>query len=118
MIIKINEMAYNRKDVIDKCSSYGRQFIEHFKKVCEEGRTADSFKHHCHEMQTWYDTVSNYRFKETKKKISASLLIDWFFENGSYVEDIIPEDFQDIYEQLILDLLTGKSVYDSLSNLL
>lgn len=33
----LNEMAYSRQDLIEKCSNLGLKFIEHFKKVYQGG---------------------------------------------------------------------------------
>lgn len=112
MVIKLDEMAFNRMDAIDKCISLGKLFINHFLKVVEEGRESNDFSHHCHEMQNWYDEVKGIKLKSNNKFISKTHLIDWFFTVGQSPEDFMSDDLVGMYEDLYLELLRGKRVKD------
>lgn len=118
----LNEMAYDRSYVIDKCYSLGTQFIEHFKKTYKLGINDKDFKHHCQEMQTWYDTIKNIVLKYNNKKISNDQLVNWFFTAGSSVEVLFGNDEAgDIYDELIAELISNKrnnKVVNVLSELL
>ena len=117
---RVDEMAVEQSKAISLCMSLGRQFIEHFHKVYVEGVNSPNFKHHCHEMQTWYDTVRNIKLKSNNKPISRIHLMDWFFTVGASVEDFLSGEEADKYEQLVLGLLTTPSskVEDILMKLL
>lgn len=118
----INEMAYDRSYIIDKCYSLGIQFIKHFKKVYSLGINDKDFKHHCQEMQTWYDIVKNMVLKSNNKRINNEQLVDWFFTAGSSIEVLFGNDEAgDIYSELIAELISNKrnnKVVDVLSELL
>ena len=115
------EMTYDRPDAIDRCSSLGKRFVEHFTKVCKEGINSPDFKHHCQEMQSWWDDVKGIKLKDSKKPISISALNDWFFTLGRDPEDFIPEEYIDFYTKLYLSLLSDREnakVVDLLSGIL
>ena len=118
----LNEMAYDRSYVIDKCYSLGMQFIKHFKKVYSLGINDKDFKHHCQEMQSWYDTVKNMVLRYNNKRISNDQLINWFFTAGSSTEVLFGNDEAgDIYGELIGELISNKrnnKVVDILTQLL
>lgn len=117
----LNEMAITRSEAIDKCYSFGKQFIEHFHKIMSEGKSADEFKHHCKEMQNFYDYVKQITLKQNNKKLPIDYLINWFFTIGSNVDEVIKEPYVDIYEQLMIRLLQDRmnsKVFDILNELL
>lgn len=118
----INEMAYDRSYVIDTCYSLGMQFIKHFEKVYSLGINDKDFKHHCQEMQTWYDTVKNMVLKSNNKRIDNDQLVNWFFTAGSSIEVLFGNDEAgNIYDELIAELISNKrnnKVVDVLSELL
>lgn len=118
MVIK--ETAYTQSKAIDRCASLGRQFIDHFHKVVEEGDQSPDFKHHCQEMQTWWEDVRDIVLKHNKKRISKVDLIDWFFTKGSSIEIQIKESYQELYEELCVSLISDYSstVEEILSRLL
>lgn len=120
MVVQVNEMAYKRTDAIDRCYDLGKKFTEHFRLIVKLGKEDIDFKHHCQELQAWYDKVKNIKLKETKKFLRISDLWDWFFTVGQSIEDVIPEEqYQDIYEKFYLELSKGEStVYEILSELL
>lgn len=106
---RVDEMAYERSDAIDRCASLGKRFIEHFIKAYLEGNSSDDFKHHCQEMQSWFDEVSSIVLKSNKKVISNNQLIDWFFTRGSSVDLLFDdEDMIDIYNEFMIELLSSK----------
>lgn len=118
----LNEMAYSRQDLIEKCSNLGLKFIEHFKKVYQGGLSDRDFKHHCQEMQSWYDNIKSSVIKTSKHPISNEQLVDWFFTAGSSIEVLFGNDEAgDIYDELIGELICNKrnnKVVDVLTQLL
>lgn len=101
-------MALKRKDAIGQCISLGKQFVEHFHKCMLEGKFSNDFLHHCSEMQAFWDNVKFIVLKQDSKLINSDDLINWFFTYGSDVEHVIEEEYQDIYEQLYLQLLRDR----------
>ena len=105
----LNEMATTRSDAIETCISLSKKFIEHYKKAYSEGATSPTFHHHCSEMQAWWNTVNEIKFKHNNKKLSNVNLIDWFFTGGSTPEDFLNDDTEiDIYNDLIVDILSNR----------
>ena len=107
----LKEMAIERADAIEICLSLGKQFIEHFHKLFTEGKSAPNFNHHCTEMQAWYDKCRVLTLKNTKRIISSSNLIDWFFEAGGSIDEnngFASYEESDAYEELMLALLANK----------
>ena len=103
------EMSLSRNDAIDRCVSLGDQFAKHFNKVMQEGTDSSDFKHHCHEMQVWYDAAKKITLKPKGKYLTLEYWIDWFFTAGRTVDDLIYPDYTDEYEQLIRSLVLGTS---------
>lgn len=101
----LNEMAYSRSYVVDKCAELGKEFVEHFHKVMHEGIDSDSFKHHCSEMQTWWNTVRSMSYKHNKKRVPKSDLFDMFLTVGDSIEFLIEESYQEAYEEFCIYLL-------------
>lgn len=115
----LSEQAVERADVILLCMRLGEKFAEHFIKVVTEGKASDDFHHHCSEMQAWFDEVKRKKIKTTKKVITKTNLIDWFFTCGEDIEDFIPEEYIDRYKKLYTGLLsTDKSVEEILRGLI
>lgn len=110
------EMVMSRGEAIDVCMSLGEQFIEHFNKVCKEGKLSKDFHHHCQEMQTWYNKVKGIKLRNTKRYIQPTNLYDWFFSCGADIEDFVEEKNIDTYEYLVNELITtDKSVSEILT---
>lgn len=86
------EMSVDRSTAFDKCIGAGKPFIEHFIKVCNEGKDSENFSHHCQEMQAFWNQVKNLTLKPRSKLISPLNLADWFFCLGSEPENIIRDD--------------------------
>ena len=97
-------MAMVKADAIDLCMNLGKKFVEHFNKVMAEGVDSPSFSHYCDEMQAWYDKVSTIVLKHNNKKIRKDQLWDWFFTVGTDIEELIPTEWLDVYENLYLQL--------------
>lgn len=115
----LTEMAYKRTDAIDRCFDLGKKFTQHFNIIVKLGKNDIDFKHHCQELQSWYDNVKSIKLKETKKDIKRSELWDWFFTVGQNVEDVILEPYQELYEDFCFELLrTGRTIYQILLELL
>ena len=55
-------------------------------------------------MQAWYDKVSFIVLKHNNKKIRKDQLWDWFFTVGTDIEELIPTEWLDVYENLYLQL--------------
>lgn len=116
----LTEMAYKRADAIDRCFNLGKKFTEHFNIIAKLGKDDIDFKHHCQELQNWYDNARSIKLKENKQLIKRSELWDWFFTVGQNVEDVILEPYQELYEDFCFRLLsnTDKTIYKVLSELL
>ena len=82
--MKLNEMAYDRGWIVDKCAELGVMFVEHFDKVWHDVNT-EKQKHHLAEMQSWYDKVKRLKFKHNNKLINTKQLFDWFFMPNAVV---------------------------------
>lgn len=108
-MVKISEFAMSRSDAITVCIGNGKQFMQHFVKVMSDGVNGDNFKHHCHEMQNWFDIINNIKLKGNKKGLSLDQWMDWFFTAGGNIEDIIDYKYITYYEQLILTLMKDKN---------
>lgn len=106
---KISEFAVSRADAITTCMSNGRQFMQHFVKVIHDGTNGDRFKHYCHEMQTWFDVAKGIKLKGSKKPLSFEQWMDWFFTAGGNIEDEIDEQYINLYEKLIFQLMSDKN---------
>lgn len=106
IINRLNEMAISKSEAMDKCLSLGKQFIEHYHKVYLEGPDSRDFQHHCHEMQTWYNSVRSIKLKNTNRGLTPVNLIDWFFTVGAIPEDFLDTDDEiDSYNKFIIELL-------------
>lgn len=106
---KIAEFAVSRADAITTCMNNGRQFMQHFVKVLHDGIDGNNFKHHCHEMQNWFDVAKGIKLKGSKKPLSLEQWMDWFFTAGGNIEDEIDEQYTDLYEKLIFQLMSNKN---------
>lgn len=113
-------MSYTQSKAIDRCASLGRQFIDHFHKVVKSGKDDKDFKHHCQEMQFWWEDVRDIVLKHNKKRISRVDLVDWFFTKGSSIEIQIKEPYQELYEELCVSLISdyNNTVEEILDHLL
>ena len=111
IITQLNEMAFDRKDAIERCNSLGTNFINHFIEVFAKGKNDKDFQHHCQEMQAWYDNVSSIVLKHTKKLITTKNLIDWFFTKGSLPKYIFSNHREvTAYNKLIALLTNNRSM--------
>lgn len=108
-------MAIDRNTAIDKCISYGKQFVIHFDKIYNEPHST-YVKHWCKEMQTWYDTVSDFVLKHNKRHLVGAEKYDWFYSFGSSYEEFFDYDKDKIeaYVQFIDELEKTKDVYKSI----
>ncbi len=89
--IGLNEMAYDRGWIIDKCEELGMMFVKHFDKIWHDVDT-ESQKHHLEEMQAWYDKVERLKFKHNNKLINTKQLFDWFFMPNAVVATDLFDD--------------------------
>lgn len=65
------------------------------------------FKHHCQELQAWYNKINKIILKQSNKQLSKIQKIDWFFTHGSSLEEIFNNDseIETKYEEFIMKLL-------------
>ena len=116
---RIDEMAYERNDAIDRCASLGKKFIEHFHKVYLGGLNDVDFSHHCAEMQNWYEDVRSIRLKSNKKLLTIMNLSDWFFSAGAGVEDFLYDPREvEAYDYFVDTLVTNDNVEESFNLIL
>lgn len=113
--IALNEMAYKRTDAIKLCLDLGFEFIDHFHKAIQDGKTGIDFEHHCKEMDTWWRKIKDIKLKHNNKRLSDEQLIDWFFTAGSDVDTKIEEPYRIIYKQLYAKLLKDRASSDVLT---
>lgn len=107
----MNEMAMPRADAIELCISLGEKFTNHFKEIYEKGKNDIDFKHHCQELQSWYDKVNEIVLKQNNKKLSKTQKIDWFFTRGSSLENIFNNTtIEDVYEEFIFKLMSSNDL--------
>lgn len=106
-----DEQAQRRADAIITCMDLGDLFIQHFHKLYKEGKSSNSFYHHCMEMQAWLDKCRKIKLQSTKKYLTSKNLIDWFFTAGGLVD--VDNGFTDSneiesYNNLIIKLATDR----------
>lgn len=115
-IRKIDDMAIQRRDAIDRCISLGEKFIEHFHKIYKNPNDIN-VNHWMGEMQGWLDTVKRIRLKESKDFILDGDLYDWFYTAGSSPDVIVPEMYYDelkIYDKFAMKCLNNNDVRNSI----
>lgn len=117
---RLDEMAMSQDKAIDQCRSLGKQFIEHYHKVYIGGINDIDFDHHCHEMQTWYNDINSIILKSTKRRLTNTDKMDWFFTVGAVPEDFLDDlDEVEEYNKFIIRILyTGEEIVDILSDML
>ena len=103
----LNEMSYDRKKAIDKCSDLGWQFVDHFNKIWVDTDN-NTKRHYASEMQGWYNEVSRIVLAHNKRKINEKQLYDWFFTVGSIPEVLFEGDEEEAeyyveFSELVLD---------------
>lgn len=111
----INSSAVDKAAAIERCRHLGRRFIEHFIKLVEETPNDLNFKHHCKEMQTWYNDAESIILKYNNKKISNTQLSDWFFTCGETTENLMSNKYTDIYEDFIATIIYKRTKQDDVS---
>lgn len=116
----MTEMAMPRADAMELCISLGEKFTNHFKEIYKNGKNDIDFKHHCQELQSWYDKINEIVLKQNNKKLSKTQKIDWFFTRGSSLENIFNNDtIEDKYEEFIFELMSSNDlIVDILHKLL
>ena len=117
---RLNEMAMSQDKAIDRCISLGRKFIEHFHKVYEGGLGDRDFEHHCYEMQTWYNDINSIVLKSTKRHLTSTNKMDWFFTAGSDPDEFLNDlDEIESYNKLIIRLLdTNEDIIEVMEEIL
>ena len=110
MIRILNEMAMAQSDAIEICMSLGKKFIEHYAKVREDQKSGsdDNLRHHIVEMQTWWDKVRKIYLKKNNKIITHINLSDWFFSVGSSIEEFLPNEYCEGYNDLMIKMLNDR----------
>lgn len=96
--MKIQDMAYSRKDIFEKVTNLAPRFVEHFDKIWQYPQSM-ARNHWASEMQAWLNKVLSYRVKESNKPLSLQQKMDWFFTNGSESETL----FNDRAEAMVYD---------------
>lgn len=112
----LNEMAFSRSDIIDKCIGKGKMFIKHFHKIYQNPKD-ENFKHWSGEMKGWFNDVKDYRLKPTNREILDGELRDWFFTAGATYETFIKDANEDeiiSYDKFCSSLISNKNNFDSI----
>lgn len=80
---RVDEMSISRSEALATCIGLGNEFCDHFHKLYVGGLEDRDFKHHCSEMQGWYNSVKKIVLSYNKKILSKDQLYRWFFLAGS-----------------------------------
>ena len=109
--LTLNEMAMPRADVIYSSSRAGKVFLVHFDKLIKDFDSLSrlDLKHHCQEMQSWWDYVRGLTFKHNKKHVSDEDMKDWFFSAGGDFTEVLDKETCLKYEQLIKEMLKNRN---------
>ena len=99
----INEMALTRSVAIDRCISFGKQFLIHFDKIYNNPKSI-SREHWETEMDNCWNEVKSIILKQNSRKLSVSNLHDWFFSAGQDPSDFFTHKplykEEDCYDEL------------------
>ncbi len=116
--IRINDLAYDKQTIVNRCGDLGYKFVEHFDKIYNNS-SDEALDHWIGELKGWFNQVSKLKFKYNKKLISDEQLIDWFFTYGSDFDMFFGNNIkeQKDYENFCYDLLKTKDVEQSLKNI-
>lgn len=102
------EFAYSAVKIRQDCRSLGRKFIEHWNKLYADiqNKNFKLAKHHCQEMQTWWNDIKNLKYKHNKKVVTDEELYDSFFTCGQFSEDFIKDKQSlDVYESKLIPVM-------------
>ena len=109
------DSAMKKSDAIDRCTSLGEKFLEHFHK-CYNSDDEELIGHWLGEMNGWLKSVKKIILKESNKPIYLVDLLDWFFTCGSSPEVIIPdmsENEQFAYDNFAVDVANGTPIEEA-----
>ena len=116
---KIEDMAYTRKQALDKCWDLAEPFIEHFEKIYKNPK-AQTVHNWCVEMQTkWFKPIEDIVFKHNHKQIEDENIYEWFLTRGSSPEVLFKDNPEKakIYKEFCEELLKTRDVEKSLINI-
>lgn len=102
--MKLQDMAYSRKDIFEKVTNLAPRFVEHFDKIWQHHQSTACI-HWASEMQAWLNTILSYRLKETNKPLSLQQKMDWFFTNGSDSETLFNKRSEALVYDDFIDLV-------------
>ncbi len=106
--MKIQDMAMNRRQAMNRAMDLAPRFVEHFNKIYNN-RSSIDVNHWASEMQAWLDQILGIKLKETKKPLSLQEKMDWFFTNGSDSETL----FKDQAEAMVYDDFIEKVAFNN-----
>lgn len=105
---RLDEMSISRGEALATCIELGTEFYEHFHKVFVGGTKDRDFKHHCSEMQGWYNSVKKIVLSYNKKTLSKDQLYRWFFLAGSETYVTFNDEREAaMYDQFVKIVLEG-----------
>lgn len=121
MIKQINELAYKRSDAIEICKNNGLLFINHFHKCMQDlsENNINRLHHHAAEMSSWWNNVIRMKLTYNNKHLAKDQLVNWFFTAGSDIDEMIQDEYQDLYGEFMILLLSNPNtnVFDALIKL-
>lgn len=106
--MKIQDMAMNRRQAMNRAMDLAPRFVEHFDKIWQYPQST-ARNHWASEMQTWLDQILGIKLKETKKPLSLQERMDWFFTNASDSETL----FKDRAEAMVYDDFVEKVAFNN-----
>lgn len=111
----LEEMAFDRSTIIDKCVGKGKQFIKHFHKIYANPNDVN-FNHWCQEMKNWFDDIKEYTLKPSNRKILDGELRDWFFTAGASYKNFIKDASESeiiLYDKFCSKLISNKENFEN-----
>ena len=96
--MKIQDMAMDRRQAMNRAMDLAPRFVEHFDKIWQYPQST-ARSHWASEMQAWLDQILGIKLKESNKPLSLQQKMDWFFTNGSESETL----FNDRAEAMVYD---------------
>jgi len=117
-IIKLNEMAMDKKAAMNRCMNLAKNFVKHFDKIYND-IDSENIKHWAGEMQGWLNDILSIILKYNNKPLSLQQKMDWFFTKGSNSETLFPDNKTEaeVYDDFINLVAFNNDVSQSLKTL-
>lgn len=115
--MKLLELAYERREALNRVSDLAENFVKHFDKIYNDTDN-EAIIHWASEMQAWLDTVLRIKIKDTGKHLSLQQKMDWFFTCGSDSETLFENPTEaEVYDDFINLVTVNNDVKKSLKEI-